>query len=353
MDIVGWTPEHPQNAEVGFISDFYDSIMQSFFTLARSPSNGRIDECDVTTFLRKQLERLYLWGSGHSVQDGYLDRLLSQSQELKQIVLARFYETGTLLHERLIPRIMLETEIQAFSRTHEELGRHLNTALYLLEDTHEDINIDSKDGNGNDLLDDIPELFEELKTIIDCLMDLSIIIDDLPIEADAKVGAIGLDDTFEVSSPDALVYCRKIRDQFPSLPHKLVQRLGEANAIRSKFISKRNIQLEKGGDADTLSYAPTGSEVPSEDLMSSSRPTAGSSSIKSSLVESTFERKLRTISEDTRSVISFASLNTTVHGTNSGKRRVPPLPSLPSIGGPFECPFCFDKLNITDRSKWK
>lgn len=337
-NIVAWIPEPPPNGDIGSIAEFYDSILHSFSSLARSPSIETILQYRGRDFLRKEFERLFLWGTGHAVQDGRLDRVLSNSRELKQAILARLYEIGSLMHYTLIPRLIPETEIQTFSRNHEELARHLSTTLHLTGETHEDVIFDDTDKPDNYALDDIPDIFEELRTINDCLAGLSVIIDDLPVESNSDIRAVGSIETFKVASPDALPYCHKIRDRFPELSKRIVERLGEANAIRAEYLSMRSAQQEK----DNV-------EVPEESLMSSSRPTATSSSKKSSV----FDDKLPNIPNDARSIITFASLNTTLHGDNSGKRRVPPLPSLSSVGGPFECPFCFSKLKIIDRSEWK
>lgn len=353
MDITKRVPEHPKSSETGFASDLYASILHSFSRLSCCSTSHNAGPYNYNSFLQNELERLHLWGNGHSVLDGHFDRSLSQSPELRQAVLVRLYEMGSLIHYALIPRLMVETEIELFARSREELSQYLRIALDISEETHEEPTRDGQCGGNIYSLDDIPDLLEELKTIIDCLMDLSIMMNDLRIESNVEVGATGLVETFEVSSPQALVYCRKIRDQFPALPQILVERLGEANSIRSRSISMKSIQQEKDETEDVANYAVTELEAPSENLMSSSGFTAGNSSIKSSLAESVFDRRLRTTREDTRSVATFASINSTLHGINEGKRRVPPMPSPASTGETFECPLCSRQVNITDRSKWK
>lgn len=360
MDTSQSTGIPSKRADAGLSVDLYSSIVYSFSHLARSPQKENSSH-EYSKFFRDELERLHLWGDGLSVLDGHLDETLSQSPELRQAVIARLYEMGSLIHHTLLPAFLPEHDIPAFLVHYKELGLHLVTASL---EIGEDGNFPSNDIVGSDtILDDLPAVFEELQALVDCLMDLSLVLDDVPNSGGTNPGTVESTKLFEVSSPEALLYCHSIRNEYPRLPQKIVERLGEVNAIRSTLIISMTNNQQQKSDEDVSEIGPGSKKwrrsarlaLPKAPESISSRPNIATSSNARQLpAKSLLNDPLPTASENSSTGYKDVTFNTFAPMKSKDDQQVPPLPPGASLGQPFNCPLCSTHLiNITHLSQWE
>lgn len=203
---------------------------------------------------------------------------------------------------------------------------------------------------------DFAEGVDDISTFTDCLMDLAPALENPALDIEFKEESNSTMETFQVSSTMAANYCRKIRDRFPNLDIKMVQKLGEANQVRSQRIQEALIQSE--------SAAMKGGEVPqdvSEPLFSRSggkHTETTKSTFVSGSIFSTDRNATGGVSkedyDDVASQTTFATFSTVFSKAAQGIPRVPPLPESARAGRPFRCVACGRLLrNIRNRRVWK
>ena len=204
--------------------------------------------------------------------------------------------------------------------------------------------------------EDFSELLDDVALYTDCLMDLTpalenpapdILINDkeaIPFES------------FKASSELAFSFCRRIRDQFPMLDVKLVERLAEANSRRSQRIQARVRDAPKSSNLrkDTVSAAS------SEPAFSETGPDYSVTTKSSFTPGSLFDeepptQKQATDWDDNASQTTFASFSTSFSVEDQfGRPKVPPLPEGAAKGRPFECIACSREIrNVRNRQAWK
>lgn len=358
MDTSQSTGIPSKRPDAGLSVDLYSSIVYSFSHLARSPQKENSSH-EYSKFFRDELERLHLWGDGLSVLDGHLDETLSQSPELRQAVIARLYEMGSLIHNTLVPAFLPEYDISDFLIPYKELGQHLVAASL---EIGEDGNFPSNEIVGSDpILDDIPVVLEEIQALIDCLMDLSLVLDDISDSRGTNPRTVESTKLFEVSSPEALLYCHSIRYEYPTLPQKIVQRLGEANAIRSTLIISSDNQ-QQNSDKDVSEIGPGSKKWRRSARLAlrkatesiSFRPKIDTSSNAQLPAKSLLNDPLPTTSTNSSTGYKDVTFNTFAPTESEDDEQVPPLPPGASLGQPFNCPLCSTHLiNITHPSQWE
>ena len=204
------------------------------------------------------------------------------------------------------------------------------------------------------------EVVEEISIYVDCLLDLSPSLDNpaLDIQVDGSgERPMQTKESFTVSSDEALIYCRKIRDRFEVLPKYLVERLVEANVLRAAALREMRFRSIKN-------VVPINDDI-SENVFSTTDPrltettksTVPPSSVFSSVMESFSIRQKALFSNhvdvhDFDDGATFASFSTAASKICLGRPRVPPLPDIQ--GGGFNCSIC--SLLVTDvktRKEWK
>ena len=221
--------------------------------------------------------------------------------------------------------------------------------------------------------EDFEEVVDDLATYIDCLMDLTPALENPASDYHNQPRQTRPIESFDVSTALAANYCRKIRDRFTNLDIKLVERLGEANALRkqrlqqrpeaSQGLEKAYIDIDVDPESEPI-FSDAGRETTT--TTGSTFPTTQPSE---SIFDRPFPKKLPsldsmsgdplpgspTISEnDTASQATFASFSTTSSTKSQGRPRIPPLPVEPGSGKYFTCVACGQELLATrTRRAWK
>lgn len=231
---------------------------------------------------------------------------------------------------------------------------------------HEEDNI-KNDAKLKKEIGSLERITSELISSTQCLLELSSELADLATEHFAEELFVDSGyphlEIFQVSSPQALTYCRKIRDRFRELPCYLVERLREANAKRAAMIQAAQSKQE---EASAKRETPNSTIGTCESPFSSSIPklTETTKSMEISdpvfdILSSPSKPKITSTKEvsnfkDTASVTTYASYSTSLSAADQGRPRVPPLPQEAERGLPFDCLACYAKLvGITDRRAWK
>jgi hypothetical protein len=201
---------------------------------------------------------------------------------------------------------------------------------------------------------DFSEGIDDISAYTDCLMDIGPALEhpamDVKLEEDTFKP-----ETFQVSSTMAANYCRKIRDRFPSLDIKVVEKLGEANQRRSQRLQESFLHSE-----DLSTKAIEDSEDASEPLFSRSGGKHTTETTKSTFVSDSIFSTDRNVGlskeeyDEVASQTTFATFSTTFSSLRKGIPRVPSLPESASSGVPFKCLTCGKSLkNIRNRRTWK
>lgn len=184
--------------------------------------------------IRHEVERLYLWGQGHSVRTGNLDKNLSNLIDLRLTVLSRLYELGVVLQRCILPYVSFNATLYS-SPTTSNLECILKTALTILRNHNQEVidygPLPQSDCDAIDLSSSI----EDLQVLIDCLMDLSLAIDSFPEGPYVSAPTVAPSSQVEASSQITSIFFEKVYELFPLAPHWLVKRLSEAcSAVAEK-----------------------------------------------------------------------------------------------------------------------
>ena len=183
----------------------------------------------------------------------------------------------------------------------------------------------------------IEDVVDDLADYVDCLMDLSQCLEHPALDFDETRHLPP--EVFNASSPQALLFCRRIRDRFPVLPLFLVERLGEANSIRSNRVREAQLRIPSGKEGDV------GDDI-TETLFSDSMPKNTDTTKSTFQSDSIFDRPM--------SVATFATTATTWSAIEQGRLRVPPLPKEAETDDGFLCIACAKRLtDVKNRTNWK
>ncbi|KAH8683773.1 hypothetical protein BGZ61DRAFT_480797 [Ilyonectria robusta] len=401
VDVHSWLSEPGDYAcSLGIVGSFYGAIFDLFGKLVKAVQlceKSRNLASETARPYSHELRRLYLWGDGFSVEEGHLDEILTNASELRHNVLSLLFQLSRVLSSEFDRVVGLDkSQLQGLSEDMADLGRMQEQVGLTLQDssaTQMNPSADWDSVSDSRSSDTGQENLEDISTYIDCLMDLSQAVEhpamdlfDDPDEESQQEAEL-----FDVSTPQALSYCRKIRDRFPNLPRYLVERLGELNAERALCISRAEAarDLEPGtvrisdkaeGGLDNKSIT----NPPTESLFSSTNPrltetTKSTMPTESSLSASPYHPEgvkghlapsaaamiarskkpamkplLSLDFDDTASVATFASYSTTASALSQGRPRIPPLPEAAETSGTFDCPACWRGLRgPMTRTQWK
>ncbi|KAH6984276.1 hypothetical protein BKA56DRAFT_481600, partial [Ilyonectria sp. MPI-CAGE-AT-0026] len=289
VDVHSWLSEPGDySCSLGIVGSFYGAIFDLFSKLVKAVQlceNSRNSASETARPYSHELRRLYLWGDGFSVEDGHLDEILTNASELRHNVLSLLFQLSRVLSSEFDRVMGLDkSQLQGLSEDMSDLRRMQEQVGLTLQDSSAaqmSPSADSDSVSDSRSSDTGQENLEDISTYIDCLMDLSQAVEhpamdlfDDPDEESQQEAEL-----FDVSTPQALSYCRKIRDRFSHLPKYLVERLGELNAERALCISRAEAarDLEPGtvgisdkaeGGLDNKSIT----DPPTESLFSSTNP---------------------------------------------------------------------------------
>ncbi|KAF4438425.1 Serine/threonine-protein kinase hal4 [Fusarium austroafricanum] len=364
QDIETWVPAPSQSKDgPGLVAKLFAAIYTSMLFLVKSISPG--DDLKACLRCHNDTERFFLWAEGLSVTQGHLDKSLSRCRELKHETLSLLLQLGTAVLDGLNHDSMLLTG--DLTDKCDDLRNLLDTTEYIIQETDPEIGKDVSSyaqSDSDTSFFGLGEIFEDVSIYIDCLLDLAPSLDNPAFDFDADLTNEGptteVKEHYSVSSEQALIYCRKIRDRFESLPKSIVERLAEANVRRVTMLASLQAEPQKPEPdlndnmtenlfsvtdrrfAETMtSTIPTSSIVPSE-IESCSVFSQSFVSAQPHFVEEEEQYDLET----------FATFSTTESSNSHGRPKVPPMPE--SSGNGIICPICF--LNITNvqtRREWK
>ncbi|UZP32328.1 hypothetical protein NXS19_000144 [Fusarium pseudograminearum] len=328
VGVQSWLPEPSKNSIPGLAGTVFGAILALFIPLARyveDDKDGKHIAIGSRNLLH-EVERLFLWGDGFSASDGQLDEILSKSSELRESVLSSLYELGVTLKN-----IALRTCYTSESNKTRGLDAPMRELQGLLEQTsillYGSDSLDGRDAmsESGSSTTDLSECFEDITAYIDCLMDLSVALENpvLDLETvDATIPSFQNLETFDVSSSQALTFCRKVRDRFPKMEKWLVERLGENNARRASALKEAR---ERCLDIETASSTDLANPVFEQSNINSSRRPVST-------------RRFAHIPA------SNASLSTIASSITDSRPRVPPLPEEALEDKPFSCLACHQKI---------
>ncbi len=172
-------------------------------------------------------------------------------------------------------------------------------------------------------VDDAEEMIEDLRTDVQCLMDLSPLLKD-PILDPASQKEPTISARWEPYEP----YIYKIIQRFPSAEAPLVRKLGEANWARYLRCQEDRNRTE---NEELLLKEEQG---PSDIIAASRFQDSG-------------------LGASVQAMSSYAESIMTYNGNDGQKVRIPPLPEEGKEGQPFPCVACGRMAQIKDNSSWR
>ncbi|KAK4223622.1 hypothetical protein QBC38DRAFT_548323 [Podospora fimiseda] len=323
------TPTTP-NLEPCHFFNITITLFREVLQVAKT-SNASVFPLELFPNYLAELQRFYLWGDGFDV---------SEAGPLLYIDLCRLLGTTSPSSGSLRAAIdeVVEAESTLASLFPSVSGQQTaNTACEL-------------DYNSPELTANAAEVLANITSYIDCLVDLGdalespvqdLIEDQLPASEP---------ETFDVL-PEADVYCRRIRDQFPLLPKYLVERLGCLNAERYYCLRSLHEEVSESvaaeGSRGKSNESCFSKETPSESLLSKANTTTATEMTRISSVFDQAIPELPSCPEPTSAEqdhaldsVSISSYGTTKSTINHGKTRVPPLPNEAHDGKSFTCTVC-------------
>lgn len=402
VDIGKWLPDPTESSALSLGGTLFATILNYLVLLGRCQLSHS-DE--LSHKYRREAERLFLWGHGVSAGDGHLDGILSRSQDLRLSVITILSGLATCVTSgsaRLISQGSKADVVPAgINDAANELQRLTDQAATLLrparttkeEESEDEVTWDSESESASSIFE-FEDFLDDIKTYIDCLTDLSEVLQSPTDDTDPTFDTepeYPLED-FKVSSLQALVFCRKIRDRFPNLDKWLVERLGEGNAHRASLLLREkegSKHADEGDpectDAERSEYiADTGERWSAEDSESDRQPgslsleafpgateTTGSTLETRSIFSKPTKDKPQTQGQDTILPISFdvaeeslsdgedhgtvASFSTTASDIEGGRVRVPPMPAEVHQGTSFHCFICDQDVSLKSKTRreWK
>ncbi|KAK7920295.1 hypothetical protein PG985_008317 [Apiospora marii] len=277
----------------------------------------------VLTSLQRSHDSLKLWAHGYDVVGGRLDGSLYRSRRAKIGTFRLLRSVCQTLTNRLLPLIDIDQRPVIYSDSCEVSLVVERLKGYIEEDT-EDSDDDTESETSIDDDEDPSEIAEDLKTDVQCLLDLGYRFYEQPIRRASRTSEPASVPPL-LAHPDSLIviWTEKIRSRYPFCRPDVVQVLGKGQ-------HERIIRCQQARNRNSLArLAISGSDDTSAKPASTAfRDSALGSSIPA------------------ETVLSYA-------GGYGGSVRVPPLPEDAANGTPFECVGCGRMKTITNKSAWK
>lgn len=185
---------------------------------------------------------------------------------------------------------------------------------------------------------ELDQISIDVTDVVDCLLRLSITIRN-PAPHDRFMQS-QFTDTSHYEPFDI----QHVRSKFHSIDPKLAERLGKAISRRRQYFKYRmahHTKLSYGLDNHNLADT----EDPPHTIASSLPEHL------KDILESNQTRDASAFKDD-RSDTGFSETSYATSMAANEQRRIPPLPEEASRG-PFECPFCYTIISVTNRRAWK
>lgn len=340
-------------------TDLYQSCCQLLVALVRNPSPA--PKVSLQHRLRAQAQKLKLWGSDHTADEGRLDVLLRGADRLKSILLPIFIDLINALIS-LARGLSLERKLSDLCLRLQSLKLQASEAIPQQDNDDidaavlDELSSFGSETSSHDEAEELEELVKDVHFQIDCLYGLGSVLQNSAEE----VGK----DTFTATQENlnqtylnsiARPYVANIIDAYPSIDKGFAQRLGEANERRYKrLLDSRNDAMAAEDDSEHGSS--------NDDREEDARPAPGRSLVESTASESTApstqlsslfdqnHRKPRP--KATESVTSFAS-SVDDPSVQRRTRGIPKMPEDRPWGQPFKCTVCGEKLStVWSTAQW-
>lgn len=361
--------------EEGLAGQLYSlcrSVLRGLCSQEQDPPLGRPQ----SLLLREELTKLYLWGQGFS--RGELDTALEYSDDVRYIVLDTLGDVGrSLLRGKISETKKATARLAGIRAVHmgisadvafAEKSRLSSSVLkpahadqqsqelkYLVEQARtitsnqgeKDGEAGSDDGyntDGDSASDDeeTGDIVQELSSHIRYLVELGPTLQQnlVYVQKACIKSQFPPVVPFHLSDP-AKIYVSLVREKYRNAQDQLIDRLGESNWQRHKFVRKQIESVKRHPEEEDR---PVEEEKEQDAFYSAFRPF-------STFHDSGIGTTVPSRTEYAPSHTSFQSSNT------EGEQkftRVPPTPEEVSDGKPFQCPFCGSTLqNIKNRVDWK
>jgi hypothetical protein len=345
-DIENWVPEPvPSKCGAGFVAKLFTTInraMASLTSVLSTTKDKAHKQC------RNESERFFLWGEGLSIVDGDLDKVLAHSKELHFQVLSLLLRLGRVLLQGMSrdPGSLSQVLAEQF----DDLRSLLDTTETILQDSQPDEPTRLYTLSESDVSEyELSEIWEDISIYVDCLLDLSPTLENPALDIQIE----GFDESptrakeiFTVSSEEALIYCRKIRDRFENLPKYIVERLAEANVLRAAALRKMRSLSTKHETTISDDIIESLFSTNDRQVTEITKLTVPPSSVFSSVHVPVLEF------DDNLSQATFASISTAASAIDLGRPRVPPMPQIQGDG--LNCPICLSWVaNVKTIKEWK
>ena len=172
----GLDPTSFSDNRLGLAGTLFESCVRLFVDLIRGPVKQAL-EPHTFQYLQLQAQRFNLWGDGFSASQGELDRILADSDHLRKPVLSFLSALGNTLVE-----LARKSDPDGVSNNASSSPlRESCEQIEILKDQVSKIIGESVDTDGDEVsssgsemssFDDLNELVEDIKTYVDCFMDL-------------------------------------------------------------------------------------------------------------------------------------------------------------------------------------
>ncbi|UPK92705.1 hypothetical protein LCI18_003640 [Fusarium solani-melongenae] len=307
----GPAPEPDEKSAVARLTAALDTLFRDILMILSN--KGKFPR-DIFISLDRSRSCFSLWSDGHGVASGSLDDKFQRSRKLRQATMKTLSHLSSTLIDRLIPVAHISNpKIKGLCDQLSNILEEVNFS-HLTDDS-------STDSTSEYSTVDVHELAEDLKTDVDCLIELDQMIRDPATDPEPEMTEA---DVSLSSWAPHQIFANKIEHRFPRADARLFSSLGMVNYqryLRCQIERDRNqVHAEQ---AEQVVEVTTGSKFHDSGLGSSLNPA-------SSYAET---------------IMSYRDGNRSI--------RIPSLPKEAKRGEAFPCVACGRSVIITTNSQWK
>ncbi|KAF5495341.1 hypothetical protein CGCS363_v009846 [Colletotrichum siamense] len=281
----------------------------------------------IPTVAYRSLERsgssFILWVDGHRVTEGQLDHTLEKSRMLRKSLLKLLISIGSTLSD--VPPSVTHPRTQILEHLTSEAREAYQSTSGSSDSEDSDFDVSSVSGPT-----DWGEIADNMRTDVECLMDLESLIES-PFIDNRKANSFNESTKYMNLDTRCQFYSDKIGHRFPEAEPDLVDRL--ATASWDRFL---RIRVEKNNIVTEENHA----------MASTALVVANKSEKGSSFYDSGLGTSLATTSAYAETVMSYRQ-------NNDCSIKIPLMPEEGKRGDPFECVACGRRVTMASNSGWK
>ncbi|RSL69573.1 hypothetical protein CEP53_002206 [Fusarium sp. AF-6] len=304
----GPSPEPDEKSAVARLTAALDTLFREIVLLLSN--KGKFPR-DIFISLDRSRSCFSLWSDGHGVASGSLDDKFQRSRKLRQATMKTLSHLSSTLIDRLVPIAHIS------NLKTKGLCDQVSNILEEVNFSHA-ADDSSSDSTSEYSTADVHELAEDLKTDVDCLIELDPMLRDPATDPEPETTEA--DVSLTLWAPHQ-VFADKIEHRFPAADANLFSSLGMVNY-------QRYLRCQTERDINQV-HAEQGEQ-----------PAEGSKFHDSGLGTS-----LNPASSYAETIMSYKDGNRSI--------RIPPLPEQAKNGEPFSCIACGRSVTMTTNSRWK